>query len=272
MKTQQINWFYIMVFFCIFSIMLLGCDRTNSGVGDETFYSKLYEDSTYLAFDGNIFDPLVIWDHMDIYSLAYERIRKCLKFKDNQLQWNIQNGEEIKISENIFEYITMMWNYDNELLKSGEYELKLDDTYYEIIPKESPMLSRAPSRKYILKMNDKQSLFSCYDIYRDFYPGDCICDWVALNVNFKPDNYGGAYVNGFIDIPKEESTVFKIYQKGIYFVANTCVNVKEYRCELNYCRTHSANEYIDDKKNKVIVLMKKNGQHAPILTVQLTYR
>ena len=56
MKTQQINWFYIMVFFCIFSIMLLGCDRTNSGVGDETFYSKLYEDSTYLAFDGNIFD------------------------------------------------------------------------------------------------------------------------------------------------------------------------------------------------------------------------
>lgn len=270
MKNERCNLWFVVILISVFTVMLQGCENNDSSIENETFYSRLYADSVYLGFEGDLLDPLVIWGNMDIYSPAYERMRKHLRFKDNQLQWDIQNGEEMKISENIFNYITMMWDADNEMLKSGKYDLKLGSMYYEVVSKELKMLSRGkPSRKFVLKSNNKQSFEDCFVVYREIMTGDCICDWIDFSCNFKPDGFGGMYVNGYIDFSeKEDATV----QQGIYFAANTCVKDKEYRCEQNYCRTNSVNQYSNGKGNQVVVLMRKNGQHAPILTIQLTYR
>lgn len=267
MKNEKCNLWFVVMLICVFATTLQGCENNNSSIDDEIFYSQLYADSVYLGFQGELLDPLVIWGNMDVYSPAYERMRKHLRFKDNQLQWDMQNGEEMKISENIFNYITMMWKDDNEKLKSGKYDLKLGSTYYEIVLKELKMLSRAPMRLYILKSNDKESFFKCFEVYRGIITGECLCDWIDFSKNFKPDNFGGTYVNGYIDFSEKE---FNDVKQGIYFAANTCFGVKEYRCEFNHCRTDSGSSYHTDKGEQVDVFMKKNCQHAPILTLQLT--
>jgi len=53
-----------------------------------------------------------------------------LFIEDNQLQWNIKNGAEIYISENIFQYVCNRWNKDNELIKEGHSKIINKDGRY----------------------------------------------------------------------------------------------------------------------------------------------
>lgn len=105
-----------------------------------------YQDSVYLIIKGNMSNMdsvgVNIWNNLSIYNRAYNRFIHHLYVKDNKLVWNIKKGADIKISENIYQYLNYCFTYDNEVnLPSGEYEIRIDekDNCYYVIPKKTPM-------------------------------------------------------------------------------------------------------------------------------------
>ena len=99
--------------------------------------TEFYQDSVYLSFEGNLHEPEVIWGHQDIYVPAYERMRQHLHFEGDTLNWDFKSAEEIKVSENIYEYVTWSWSYDNNLLRTGDYVLSVEaDGYYMVKSKK----------------------------------------------------------------------------------------------------------------------------------------
>lgn len=79
-----------------------------------------------LKVEGNDLNLPTEWLKVNpiIYRRALHRMNSCLTIKNDTLYWEIQNGAEVKISENIYNYITYLWKYSNAKLKS--------DTSYEI--------------------------------------------------------------------------------------------------------------------------------------------
>lgn len=103
--------------------------------------AEYYRDSVYLECEGNLIEPEVIWAHQDVYVPAYERMRRHLHFEGDTLNWDIKNAAEVKVSQNIYDYVIDGWRQANEQLRSGDYYLFLDDDcYYGVFPKNKSNL------------------------------------------------------------------------------------------------------------------------------------
>ena len=64
-------------------------------------------------------------------------MRRHLHFEGDTLNWDFKSAEEIKVSENIYEYVTWSWSYDNNLLRTGDYVLSVEaDGYYMVKSKK----------------------------------------------------------------------------------------------------------------------------------------
>ena len=64
-------------------------------------------------------------------------MRRHLHFEGDTLSWDFKSAEEIKVSENIYEYVTWSWSYDNNLLRTGDYVLSVEaDGYYMVKSKK----------------------------------------------------------------------------------------------------------------------------------------
>lgn len=83
-----------------------------------------YADSTYLMIEGNLWEPENVWKNVDVFVRAGNRLEQHLFVKDGFFTWNIEKGEDIKISENIFQYFLHIWQQSNEKLKTGNYEIR----------------------------------------------------------------------------------------------------------------------------------------------------
>lgn len=104
-----------------------------------------YQDSVYLIIKDDLsnLDSLApnLWKNVDVYTKAHNRLIRHLYIKDNKLAWDIKSGVDIKISENIYQYITGCITYNNEKhLPSGDYEIRKnkEDGCYYVFPKKSP--------------------------------------------------------------------------------------------------------------------------------------
>lgn len=107
-------------------------------VAEKISYTDIYRDSVYLTCEGDLYKPEVIWKNMKVYSPAYERMRRHLKIESNRLTWDFTNAAELKISQNIYDYVTFMWNQDNEKLATGKYQIKmLENNYFSVFPIKS---------------------------------------------------------------------------------------------------------------------------------------
>lgn len=99
-----------------------------------------YRDSVYLVIKEDLTneDSLDTYIHRNwpVYSQAHHRFVQNLYVKDHKLAWDIKTGAEIKISENIFEYLVKQTVYNNEVnLPSGDYEIRIykkDGCYYVV--------------------------------------------------------------------------------------------------------------------------------------------
>lgn len=70
-----------------------------------------------------------------VYIKALERARKHLSVKNNKVVCNVKSGMEIRIAEDLYDYIIKLFDYWNMQLESGKYEIiKADDGYYEVAP------------------------------------------------------------------------------------------------------------------------------------------
>ncbi|MCR9012011.1 hypothetical protein [Gabonibacter chumensis] len=112
--------------------MSCSCPKLKLWNGEEI----CYKDSVFLGFKGNLDNDTLLSNHQNIYLPAFERLKGHLKVENNRLTWNVRNGAEIKISENIYDFITRLWKKQNKRLETGDFVImESKDRYYRILYK-----------------------------------------------------------------------------------------------------------------------------------------
>lgn len=102
MNTKLLSFLFVV----LGGLLLNSCEQKNTAESAVALEKVSYQDSVFWGFDGDLTDPRVIWDHMDVYLSAHDRMMKCVYLKNQRLAWDIKSGSEIKISENIYKYLT----------------------------------------------------------------------------------------------------------------------------------------------------------------------
>ena len=136
-----------------------------------------YADSTFLEIKGDLYEPKVIWENEAIYLRALHRMEQLLFLENERLCWNIKNGVEIKISENIFQYIVDAWQNQNKMVESGNFGIVLEGGRYvvrskKVLEEETKKLTgKAPEFKLpdmegnIVKLSDYKSKYVLVDFW-----------------------------------------------------------------------------------------------------------
>ena len=228
-------------------LCLIGCEK--SMLDNNLSYASLYADSVYLSFDGNLNDPRVIDANLDKYMQAYRRLTKHLTYKEGFLSWDLDSAPEVKVSQNIYDYLIGCWKYDNTLLASGEYKLDLVADGYRIIPKEIPLSnSRANEYPYpvpMLKGNDRfgDNFSLCARIYSEYYKFPYLAQYIDYAASdFSPDGYGIYSIQGM----QNTQSSGRITGYATYYAANCCYTIPNYLCTANQI----GSPYINDTRDK----------------------
>ena len=179
--------------------VMLGCQKENLGLNELASRSvdvnQLVVDTAFLGFEGDLVIPEVIWDNIDIYNLAYDRMARYLQFKENTISWKLKSAQEINISPNIYDYIISGWRQDSAKLATGDYRLEVSGIYYKLVPKRMYTLSKAappvmPSGDYAGNMS------IAIRLVRSNFTG-FIWNAVDFRASGKvPDVYGGWIIRG----------------------------------------------------------------------------
>lgn len=106
-------------------------NKYKASITDTTFL-KTKEKMSNAAIDP--FNPNYAFNQV-VYLTALDRAKKYLSYKDNQLTFNLGNGKEIYISEDLYKFISETFDLWNTQLQSGKFELKKDDKgLYDLYP------------------------------------------------------------------------------------------------------------------------------------------
>lgn len=77
-----------------------------------------------------------------VYLKALDRARKFLVLENNKLKFNVKSGKDIYISEDLYLFISDLFNRWNKWLESGSYEILKDEQgLYTVLPKEKNQAS-----------------------------------------------------------------------------------------------------------------------------------
>lgn len=194
-------------------------------------YATLYADSVYLGFEGDLNNPRVIDEHLDVYLLAHQRMLNHLKFNNNLLSWDVQDGADLKISDNIYNYLIDCWNQENQLLQSGKYQLELTSIGYKILLREKNIQSRAPWRPvtvYKGEIHFNDNFMFCYTLHANYYNFEYTSEFFNFaSSQLKKDGYGIASLQG---IKNKENNLY-----DAYYISNCCPDEPgdEFKCHSN---------------------------------------
>ena len=73
-----------------------------------------------------------------VYLKALDRARKFLSVENDRLKFNIKSGKEIRISEDLYLFISDLFNEWNKWLESGSHKILKDEQgLYTVLPKEN---------------------------------------------------------------------------------------------------------------------------------------
>lgn len=102
-------------------VLVIFCSCQSDKIKTHTGEEISYKDSVFLKIEGDLFYPDVMWQNVDTWVRAQARMVKHRRILNNQFVWNVENGAQVKISENIYDYITRWWGRQNEKLATGDY-------------------------------------------------------------------------------------------------------------------------------------------------------
>ncbi|WP_368243073.1 hypothetical protein [Butyricimonas sp. RTP31003st1_G1_RTP31003_210430] len=227
-------------------LCLGGCEKAM--LDNNLSYASLYADSVYLSFDGNLNDPRVIDANLDEYMQAYRRLTKHLTYKEGFLSWDLDSASQVKVSQNIYDYLIGCWKYDNTLLASGEYKLDLVADGYRIMPKEIPLSSSRSDPPYpvpMLKGNNRfgENFGLCARIYREYYKFQSLAQYIDYHASeFSPDGYGIYSIQGI----QNTLNASRVTGYATYYAANCCYTTPNYLCDANKI----GSPYIKDSRDK----------------------
>lgn len=224
---------------CVYAGILLligvsGCSEDEKG--SEMFsIRQFYADSIFLGIEGNLNEPEIIWGNVDTYLAALARMNRYLYVEDNRLKWDVMNGAELNISENIYEYVTCSWKATNNRLEEDGGILETYQDYYRIVNEDVGQGSRSgwDLGKQILAQgrhvrNAEVLLLVAYHVYalHEFGPLSKFIDMEASD--FRGDGLGGVQIYGAV------STSDGNYYG--YYCANACYffsGDQKYNCPEN---------------------------------------
>lgn len=95
----------------------------------------LYKDSVFLFAKGDLNNPIDAAANAFVFERAQRRMERYMYIKDNQYHWKDISAPELKISDNIFDYITDMRERQNDRLATGKYvirRLRSNGRYYTL--------------------------------------------------------------------------------------------------------------------------------------------
>ena len=131
---------FISTIFCLCSCRL----KTEESVGR---WTEIYRDSVFLGIEGEDLDVLFMEAKVSnrVYSRAVERLNKGLHIQGDTLYLDVRNGAEVKVSENIYDYVARMIMHGNRKLKTDTlYEIRQYPATksYLVIRKDAPPLRK----------------------------------------------------------------------------------------------------------------------------------
>lgn len=134
------------IFTCAIMVIscLSACKEKPSGKGVSRLNAtELYKDSVFLEIKGGDLNALFFESKVDpkIYYPAVNRIRRYMSLENDSIRINLKSGAEIKISENIFDYLRSGIMQDNRrVLTDTNYEVRINtlDGGYNVCRKDMP--------------------------------------------------------------------------------------------------------------------------------------
>lgn len=120
MKTYDCIKYGLCCTFCMITAIAIGCASQKKNQ-DLTIVPLSGSDSVYLEIKGDLYG--IMWNDDEILAKAAERMGKHLSIENNRFKWDVENGKEVRVSENIFEYLISIWKDNNEKLQIGKYEI-----------------------------------------------------------------------------------------------------------------------------------------------------
>ena len=194
-----------------FAILLGGC---NQNVQNEILdIDKMYVDSVFLGFEGDLIYPEIIWGNVDTYLLAFGRMNAHLKIKDERLAWDFKSGADLNISENIYDYVTGVWNRRNEKLNSGKYKLELVGNDYNIVPVVQKETIQSRTGQFIFYGEHWHNISLLHQIYQKIADG---------------------FIRGSISVYIENIDDASVFQPNYYYGATSSLGRWSYNCD-NAC-------------------------------------
>lgn len=126
-----------------------------------------------------------------VYTMAVERVKKRSLIKDNQVYTSLKSGQEVNISEDIFDFIiNFLYKNWNEGLKEGKLTVIFDGDEFHILPAVAEKKVRLSSSPINLStMSHLQRWNALYDLYILGPVGDYIQDHVVLNFGKQLSNW-----------------------------------------------------------------------------------
>lgn len=247
-------------------LCLGGCEKAM--LDNNLSYASLYADSVYLSFDGNLNDPRVIDANLDEYMQAYRRLTKHLTYKEGFLSWDLDSASQVKVSQNIYDYLIGCWKYDNTLLASGEYKLDLVADGYRIIPKEISSLGSRAKFPYPIPLYKTNKDFAhnhafCIQVYIDYYMYPYLNGFINYtDSDLSPDGYGITSIQDMQNITSSGRVTGYL----TYYVANCCYTSPNYLCAANQIGSPYINDTRDKEGIGEIIRAVRNLYHKHICT------
>lgn len=93
---------------------------SDDAIGPYNYHTGLNEDRAY---------------NQTVYTIAIDRAKKFLSVENDQLVLNLKSGTEINIAEDLFQYITGLFDDWNKWVQEGKFKIiKTKEGYYDIEP------------------------------------------------------------------------------------------------------------------------------------------
>lgn len=116
-----------------------GCKSERpTGAAQEQVTGVENADTAFLSIEGDLNEyPALLWRNQETYLKAFERLESRVRIEDNRFVWDFKTAEEMRMSQNLFDYILSIWKDYNERLAGGEEEVYVNDVgHYCLRPKE----------------------------------------------------------------------------------------------------------------------------------------
>lgn len=179
-------------------------------------------------------------------------MHRCLKFERDRLIWFLEESNDLKISQNIYDYIIGAWNYVNKILQDTNYKLVPMGIYYRIELKYSNIHPKTKTAQTIWNGMRDNNMLICCDLMRNRPTGN-LNDYIDLHGSegWEPDNFMGC-------------RIYNSWHDFSYYFSYCISMAPQYNLysKIHYIATYTYNGDMESACNV---------QHAPLVTVRGRY-